>query len=138
MQRFSSQRLILTVVVFYVILLLLWLKTRRGDSPVAVAENQDDEESLQNVKNATLGVWFALCSKYNCAIPDANIIIKQFEKIFAIGFPDRTDKRDAITLAASILDLDVDWIDGVDYRTMNPKAYPAVCFGIYTYSPSHS
>lgn len=68
MQRFSSQRLILTVVVFYVILLLLWLKTRRGDSPVAVAEDQNDEESLQNVKNATLGVCFALCSKCDCAL----------------------------------------------------------------------
>lgn len=57
----------------------------------------------------------------------------QFEKILAIGFPDRTDKRDAITLAGSVLGIDVDWVDGVDYKTMSPKAYPAVRSAIQVY-----
>ena len=50
----------------------------------------------------------------------------QFEKILAIGFSERSDKRDAITLGASYTGLEMDWIEAVRSQDMNPKAYPAV------------
>ena len=56
--------------------------------------------------------------------------VLQFEKILAIGFSDRSDKRDAITLGASYTGLDLDWIEAVRSQDMNPKAYPAVCVPI--------
>lgn len=41
--------------VFYAVLLFLWLKTR--DGPLLYYQSaDDDEESLQSIKNTTLGV----------------------------------------------------------------------------------
>ena len=42
--------------------------------------------------------------------------------------PNRTDKRDAISLSAYVSGLDIEFIDGVDPAAMSPKAYPAVKF----------
>lgn len=62
----------------------------------------------------------------------------QFEKILVIGFSERSDKRDAITLGASYTGLEVDWIEAVRSQDMNPKAYPAVSvpFGLPSIVPS--
>jgi hypothetical protein len=38
----------------------------------------------------------------------------QFQKIFVVSLPARTDRRDALTLAASVTNLEFEWIDGVD------------------------
>lgn len=55
MLRFSYKRIALTVFVFYAVLLFLWLKTR--DGPLLYYRSADeDEESLQSIKNTTLGV----------------------------------------------------------------------------------
>ena len=52
--------------------------------------------------------------------------ILQFQKLFAIGFKERTDKHDAIALAASYTGLEIDWLEGVRAADIPPKAYPAV------------
>ena len=54
MLRFSYKRIALTVFVFYAVLLFLWLKTR--DGPLLYYQSADDDESLQSIKNTTLGV----------------------------------------------------------------------------------
>jgi hypothetical protein len=36
----------------------------------------------------------------------------QFQKILVLNLPARTERRDAMTLAAAVSDLDVDWVDG--------------------------
>jgi hypothetical protein len=48
----------------------------------------------------------------------------QFEKIFAITLPSRTDHLDAIALAAAFTGLDIDIIDGVDGNSVPAKALP--------------
>jgi GR25 family glycosyltransferase involved in LPS biosynthesis len=45
-----------------------------------------------------------------------------FQKVFAIGLPTRTDKRDLLDLAASVTGIDVTWLPGVLYEDVNPKA----------------
>lgn len=50
-----------------------------------------------------------------------------FGKVFVVGLPERTDKRDAIALASSLTGFDIEWIDGVRGETVPDKAVP---FGI--------
>jgi hypothetical protein len=50
-----------------------------------------------------------------------------FAKIFAVGLPERQDKRDALTLAASLTGFDVEFVDGVHGGDIPDKAVP---FGI--------
>lgn len=49
----------------------------------------------------------------------------QFEKIFVIGLPSRTDRRDSMSLAAALTDLQIDYVDGVtevDQKSLPPGA----------------
>jgi hypothetical protein len=50
-----------------------------------------------------------------------------FERIFAIGLRERTDKRDALALMAALTGFDITWIDGVKPEDIPEKAIP---FGI--------
>ncbi|OQE96733.1 hypothetical protein PENNAL_c0001G02128 [Penicillium nalgiovense] len=47
-----------------------------------------------------------------------------FEHIYAISMKERTDKRDFLTLAASISGFKVKWLDGVRPDDLHPKAMP--------------
>lgn len=47
-----------------------------------------------------------------------------FSKIFVIGLPERSDKRDAISLTSSLTGFHVDWVDGVRGETIPDKAVP--------------
>ncbi|KAA8645811.1 uncharacterized protein ATNIH1004_007232 [Aspergillus tanneri] len=47
-----------------------------------------------------------------------------FEKVFAIGLKERTDKRDFLSLAASVSNIKIDWIDGVKPDSIVDKALP--------------
>ena len=47
----------------------------------------------------------------------------QFQKIFVINLPSRTDHRDAVSLAAALTDLQIDYVDGVfevDEKSLPP------------------
>lgn len=50
-----------------------------------------------------------------------------FEKVFVIGLPERSDKRDALSLTAALTGFHVEWVDGVKEDTIADKAVP---FGI--------
>ncbi|KAK9783502.1 hypothetical protein AB5N19_04339 [Seiridium cardinale] len=47
-----------------------------------------------------------------------------FGKVFVVGLPERTDKRDAITLTSSLTGFHVEWVDGVRGETIPDKAVP--------------
>jgi GR25 family glycosyltransferase involved in LPS biosynthesis len=51
-----------------------------------------------------------------------------FGAIFALGLPERNDKRDALELAAALTGLQITWIDGVPGDKMHPKATPPIHF----------
>lgn len=50
-----------------------------------------------------------------------------FGKVFVVGLPERTDKRDAISLSTALTGFDIEWVDGVRGETIPDKAVP---FGI--------
>ncbi|KAK7698645.1 hypothetical protein SLS64_012384 [Diaporthe eres] len=50
-----------------------------------------------------------------------------FGKVFVVGLPERTDKRDAISLSAALTGFDIEWVDGVRGESIPDKAVP---FGI--------
>ncbi|KAK6953170.1 hypothetical protein Daesc_005470 [Daldinia eschscholtzii] len=47
-----------------------------------------------------------------------------FEKIFVVGLPERSDKRDAIALTSKLTGFGVEWVDGVKGETVPDKALP--------------
>lgn len=47
-----------------------------------------------------------------------------FAKVFVVGLPERTDKRDAMALTSSLTGFDVEWIDGVRGESIPDKAVP--------------
>ncbi|KAL1985644.1 hypothetical protein VTN96DRAFT_7511 [Rasamsonia emersonii] len=61
-----------------------------------------DDRSLASIRNETLG----------------------FEKTFAIGLKERTDRHDYLALAASISGIRVEWLDGARGETILEKALP--------------
>lgn len=50
-----------------------------------------------------------------------------FEKIFVVGLPERSDKRDALALTAALTGFHVEWVDGVKGESIPDKAVP---FGV--------
>ncbi|ESZ94095.1 glycosyltransferase family 25 protein [Sclerotinia borealis F-4128] len=47
-----------------------------------------------------------------------------FQRIFAVGLPERSDKRDALTLTSSLTGFKIEWVDGVKGETVTDKAVP--------------
>jgi hypothetical protein len=50
-----------------------------------------------------------------------------FERVFAVGLPDRSDKRDALVLTSSLTGFKVDLINGVQGERVSDRALP---FGV--------
>ncbi|KAL9026022.1 MAG: hypothetical protein Q9180_007553 [Flavoplaca navasiana] len=48
-----------------------------------------------------------------------------FEKILAVGLPERSDRRDTLTMTATVNDIKLEWVDAVKGSEMNKKAWPA-------------
>ncbi|ROW02558.1 hypothetical protein VPNG_07846 [Cytospora leucostoma] len=62
--------------------------------------------------------------------PDINRVTNDtlgFSKIFVVGLPERSDKRDALTLTAALTGFHVEFIDGVRGESIPDKAVP---FGV--------
>ncbi|KAF1950972.1 hypothetical protein CC80DRAFT_221951 [Byssothecium circinans] len=86
-----------------VALLILSQYVDRFESPFRfIASSNPRLVTLDGIANQTLG----------------------FEKVFVINAPWRTDRRDAMTLAASFHDISFDWIEGVNPQEIRDTAYP--------------
>lgn len=100
-----------------VILFLLTLFVHRKPSDSRAV----DLGLLDDIHNSTLGVSTQAPKQHLYAsIAD----IDQFQKIFVIGMPSRTDKKDALVLAAASSGLDLEFVDGVDGDDVIEKALP--------------
>jgi hypothetical protein len=56
--------------------------------------------------------------------PIEKLTFCQFQKIFVISMPSRTDRRDSAILAAALTDLDIEFIDAVDGDTVEDRVLP--------------
>lgn len=50
----------------------------------------------------------------------------KFQKILALGLPERSDRRDALTLMASYQNVTLEWMDAVKGQDIRRVAWPAV------------
>lgn len=50
----------------------------------------------------------------------------KFEKILALGLPERSDRRDALTLMSSYQNVKLEWMDAVKGQDIKRVAWPAV------------
>ena len=50
----------------------------------------------------------------------------QFEKILALGLPERSDRRDALTLMSSYQNVKLEWMDAVKGEDIKQVAWPTV------------
>jgi GR25 family glycosyltransferase involved in LPS biosynthesis len=118
------------------LLLRLWLASPSPQTPVLVPERNyftfraasvgkapPDRHQLQDdIFNSTLGVRQILLF-----FSFRHMLIhwgKQFQKIFAISLPYRTDRRDGILLGSSLSGLDVEIVDGVEGSKVADKSVP--------------
>ncbi|KAI1172451.1 hypothetical protein F4777DRAFT_514396 [Nemania sp. FL0916] len=65
-------------------------------------KGSDAQNLIRDIRNTTLG----------------------FEKIFVVSLPSRTDRRDGMTLAAALSDIEIEFIDGVNGAAIPDKALP--------------
>jgi hypothetical protein len=72
-----------------------------------------------SVLNSTLGVSLMKLSK-------AVTHKQQFERILAISLPERSDHRDALTLASAVSDFHIEFVDGVRGESVPEKALPSI------------
>ncbi|KAK0654008.1 family 25 putative glycosyltransferase [Cercophora samala] len=47
-----------------------------------------------------------------------------FQELFVLNLPERSDRRDAMTLSAALTKLDVKWIDGIDGKDVPDRVLP--------------
>ncbi|GAB1316338.1 hypothetical protein MFIFM68171_06548 [Madurella fahalii] len=90
------------VLIILVITLFLWFKHSRPSSVSSLHYLVKSSKTSTDILNATLG----------------------FQSIFTINLPSRTDRRDAMTLAAALSGLDITWIDGVASTDVPDKVLP--------------
>ena len=56
--------------------------------------------------------------------------MRKFERIFVVGLPSRTDRRDRMTLQAGVSDVGIEFVDGVKGDSIPDSAIPS--------SPDHA
>lgn len=73
-----------------------------GQAPPIANEQHEAEPDIARIQNATLG----------------------FEKVFVVNLPDRTDKRDALSLVSTLTGIKLDWVRALRGVDVPDKALP--------------
>ncbi|CAH0017999.1 unnamed protein product [Clonostachys rhizophaga] len=95
-------------------LLILWLLFMSRTAPAAVGLRMADWKGTGLLRN----------NKPGDVINDVFNASLGFEKIFVVGLPERTDRRDGIVLQAAFSDLEFEFIDGISGEKVADKAIP--------------
>ncbi|KIV96149.1 hypothetical protein PV10_00052 [Exophiala mesophila] len=97
-----KKRALISIFICLLLVALLSTQHREIVDHVQSLPNKLLRNSHEDVYNSTLG----------------------FEKIIAIGFPSRTDRRDAVILGASFTKMEVEWEAGVSFEEVPVNAAP--------------
>ena len=79
------------------------------------------EDPLLDARTQTDPLWSPL---FACTSHRTPADSSKFQKIFVLNLPFRTDRRDAITLAAAASNLKLDFVNGVTGDSIRQSAYP--------------
>lgn len=99
-------------------------------TPTPVTKAEQPLNITDNIANATLGVseakWILLATVDTTNELTGRPVPRQFESVMAVGLPERSDKRDALSLMAAMTGFKLTWVDGVLGSSIAEKAIPAV------------
>lgn len=97
-------------------------------SPSEKKNNKEKDNNDNGYKNDNAAIIDSSASQkdtspswYNASITNSTL---GFEKVFAIGLRERSDKRDALALMSSLVGFDIEWVDGVRGESVPDKAVP--------------
>ncbi|KAK3905562.1 hypothetical protein C8A05DRAFT_12645 [Staphylotrichum tortipilum] len=105
MRRRASRRLFHVLGTTFVVITLCLFQFRNSSPFGHKAKNQRWTATsglMRDIRNSTLG----------------------FEKIFVVGLPSRSDRRDGMVLQAALSDMQIEFIDGVQGKDVPDKAIP--------------
>lgn len=114
---------------------MLWLKLRHSLQGLIAGSKEGisvkSASFLDDASNSTLGVrerqlFHPSWHVFKILITVDHHPINQFAKIFVISLPSRGDRRDAMTLAAAVSGLDIEFIDGIVGSDVDPKTLSLV------------
>jgi hypothetical protein len=113
---------------FLFVLLYFFLQVPAGalnNTPGTSSAIPASRGNILDVKNETLGVRH-LSVAWNVEGFMLIVCVLQFSKVFVIALPERSDKKDAMSISASLTGVKFDWIDGVNGDLIPQKAIPPV------------
>jgi len=114
------------IVAFLLLVAIFWLHVLRPLRPTHQAHFGHDIAAgryAPSILNATLGVGESI-SRGPASFKLQVLTHSQFEKVFILNLPERTDRRDAMTLSAAVSNIDLTWIDGVLGTHVPDKVLP--------------
>lgn len=110
----------------------LWATTSYHDSPKLGHFVSQAQEAVHSAQDAVYGDLLDEIDNSTLGVNDDDLVldqntfqadtIAQFQKIFVLNLPARTDNKDTVTLAASLTGLDIEFVDGV--TNVSQKALP--------------
>lgn len=132
--RIVTASLLCTIVLFYIGLVhreTIWDGSKFSDlsrdEPISSLRSDTSgiQDGLHDIFNETLGVSVTHDLPVYCQTDCFHPL--QFEKIFVISLPDRTDKQDTISLQARLSNISFDFVTGIDGSKIPAKALPYAC-----------
>lgn len=132
----------LAVAASVVVLLALFFSfgPSKASSPLHFTKSEPGstaDGSLESIQNATLGVSGPRHPPQLAfgveVLVGRTLTLVQFQKLFAINLPSRTDHRDQMSSAAHFTGLQIDYADGVrevDSKTLPPGGDPNAHIGV--------
>jgi hypothetical protein len=118
-RRSSILATVVTVVIF--LLILIWF---RNAAPQRIRHSLHGEASIDNldpIRNNTLGVSSRNSKRLEWR---PALTREQFEKVFVINLPARTDHHDTIVLTAALSNISIEWVEGVTGDQVPDKVLP--------------
>ncbi|KAI1345064.1 hypothetical protein F5Y15DRAFT_364734 [Xylariaceae sp. FL0016] len=114
--RPMSRRILFAFLSLFV-LLTLWFPFRTSPEPREATSRPDSGQASSQQYRKTL-------KDYNRQVTNDTL---GFSKVFVVGLPERSDKRDALALTSSLTGFHLEFVDGVKGNEIPDKAVP---FGI--------
>ncbi|KAI1803550.1 glycosyltransferase family 25 protein [Daldinia bambusicola] len=123
----SSRQVVTGVLAFFLVTCFV-LFTPRSSSPSPSSSSSSSFPSFSSSSGQLLSHYGKDYNRGGASAGEINHRISNktlgFEKVFAVGLPERSDKRDAIALTSALTGFEVRWVDGVRGETIPDKAVP--------------
>lgn len=124
----SKTRNIVAAVVIFVFLVTLY-STANAEIPSSFVPSRTHRNQQASVQKRLYGKEY----RGNSSPEEINRVTNDtlgFSKVFVVGLPERSDKRDALSLSAALTGFHVESVDGVKGDAIPDKAVPYGAYGL--------